>query len=136
LGSVAVPGDQLRFETKEERENFALEVHAHRPLYFLFEHDLSENRYPLFRIMLQSVDGDEIDPDPPVLPRARGKVEHDAFAVIREIIREMDQAAIGQVVLNNREHIPDLMSDPQQGRDSRNDRCIQAEQSLAVVVLR
>src|ERR1700745_328420 len=34
-----------------------------------------------------------------------GKVGHDAFAVIRETIRSMDMAAIGTVVLTNREHI-------------------------------
>lgn len=34
-----------------------------------------------------------------------GKVRHDAFAVIRETIRNMDKVAIGRVVLTNREHI-------------------------------
>ncbi len=34
-----------------------------------------------------------------------GKVGHDAFAVIRETIRNMDKVAIGRVVLTNREHI-------------------------------
>jgi DNA end-binding protein Ku len=34
-----------------------------------------------------------------------GKVGHDAFAVIRETIRDMGMAAIGRVVLTNREHI-------------------------------
>src|SRR4029077_2017290 len=34
-----------------------------------------------------------------------GKVGHDAFAVIRETIREMNKIAIGRVVLTNREHI-------------------------------
>src|SRR6201996_7339215 len=34
-----------------------------------------------------------------------GKVGHDAFAVIRETIRSRDKAAIGRVVLTNREHI-------------------------------
>src|SRR6202048_697440 len=33
------------------------------------------------------------------------KVGHDAFAVIRETIREMNKVAIGRVVLTNREHI-------------------------------
>jgi DNA end-binding protein Ku len=33
-----------------------------------------------------------------------GKVGHDAFAVIRETIRNMDKVAIGRVVLTNREH--------------------------------
>jgi DNA end-binding protein Ku len=34
-----------------------------------------------------------------------GKVGHDAFAVIRETIRSMNNVAIGRVVLTNREHI-------------------------------
>ena len=34
-----------------------------------------------------------------------GKVGHDAFAVIRETIRSMDNVAIGRVVLTSREHI-------------------------------
>lgn len=34
-----------------------------------------------------------------------GKVGHDAFAVIRETIREMNKVATGRVVLTNREHI-------------------------------
>src|SRR6201991_2891944 len=34
-----------------------------------------------------------------------GKVGHDAFAVIRETVREMNKVAIGRVVLTNREHI-------------------------------
>src|SRR6266446_4069124 len=34
-----------------------------------------------------------------------GKVGHDAFAVIRETMREMNKLAIGRVVLTNREHI-------------------------------
>src|SRR6476660_914925 len=34
-----------------------------------------------------------------------GKVGHDAFAVIRETIRNLDKVAIGRVVLTNREHI-------------------------------
>ena len=34
-----------------------------------------------------------------------GKVGHDAFAVIRETIGEMNKVAIGRVVLTNREHI-------------------------------
>jgi DNA end-binding protein Ku len=33
-----------------------------------------------------------------------GKVGHDAFAVIRETIRSMDQVAIAWVVLTSREH--------------------------------
>jgi DNA end-binding protein Ku len=34
-----------------------------------------------------------------------GKVGHDAYAVIRETIRQMDMVAIGRLVLTNREHI-------------------------------
>lgn len=50
----------------------------------------------------------EIDPRHLIRPyyiRPDGKVGHDAFAVIRETIREMDKVAIGRVVLTNREHI-------------------------------
>jgi DNA end-binding protein Ku len=50
---------------------------------------------------------DEIDPRYIIRPYLRpdGKVGHDAFAVIRETIREMDKVAIGRVVLTSREHI-------------------------------
>ena len=41
----------------------------------------------------------------PYYIRPDGKVGHDAFAVIRETIREMNKVAIGRVVLTNREHI-------------------------------
>jgi DNA end-binding protein Ku len=34
-----------------------------------------------------------------------GKVGHDAFAVIRETIRNMDMVGVGRVVLTSREHI-------------------------------
>ena len=34
-----------------------------------------------------------------------GKVGHDAYAVIRETIRDMDKVALGRVVLTSREHI-------------------------------
>jgi DNA end-binding protein Ku len=34
-----------------------------------------------------------------------GKVGHDAYAVIRETIRQMDMVAIGRLVLTSREHI-------------------------------
>jgi DNA end-binding protein Ku len=34
-----------------------------------------------------------------------GKAGHDAYAVIRETIRSLDQVAIGRVVLTNREHV-------------------------------
>jgi non-homologous end joining protein Ku len=42
---------------------------------------------------------------PPYYLRPDGKIGHDAFAVIRETIREMNKVAIGRVVLTNREHI-------------------------------
>ncbi|MBR0881243.1 DNA end-binding protein Ku [Bradyrhizobium barranii subsp. barranii] len=54
------------------------------------------------------VDRTDIDPRYLIRPyylRPDGKVDHDAFAVIRETIREMDKVAIGRVVLTNREHI-------------------------------
>jgi DNA end-binding protein Ku len=54
------------------------------------------------------VQRDEIDPRYIIRPyylRPDGKVGHDAFAVIRETIREMNMVAIGRVVLTNREHI-------------------------------
>jgi DNA end-binding protein Ku len=54
------------------------------------------------------VDRTEIDPRYLIRPyylRPDGKVGHDAFAVIRETIRDMDKVAIGRVVLTNREHI-------------------------------
>jgi DNA end-binding protein Ku len=54
------------------------------------------------------VDREQIDPRYLIRPyylRPDGKVGHDAFAVIRETIREMDKVAIGRVVLTNREHI-------------------------------
>jgi non-homologous end joining protein Ku len=54
------------------------------------------------------VERDEIDPRYLIRPyyfRPDGKVGHDAFAVIRETIREMDKVAISRVVLTNREHI-------------------------------
>jgi DNA end-binding protein Ku len=54
------------------------------------------------------VEKSEIDPRYLIRPyylRPDGKVGHDAFAVIRETIREMIKVAIGRVVLTNREHI-------------------------------
>lgn len=54
------------------------------------------------------VDHTEIDPRYLIRPyylRPDGKVGHDAFAVIRETIREMDKVAIARLVLTNREHI-------------------------------
>jgi DNA end-binding protein Ku len=54
------------------------------------------------------VEKSDIDPRYLIRPyylRPDGKVGHDAFAVIRETIREMNKVAIGRVVLTNREHI-------------------------------
>ncbi|TME44464.1 MAG: Ku protein [Alphaproteobacteria bacterium] len=54
------------------------------------------------------VEKSEIDPRYLIRPyylRPDGKVGHDAFAVIRETIREMNKIAIGRVVLTSREHI-------------------------------
>src|SRR6202048_5249166 len=54
------------------------------------------------------VERSEIDPRYLIRPyylRPDGKIGHDAFAVIRETIREMNKVAIGRVVLTNREHI-------------------------------
>src|SRR4051794_25524872 len=54
------------------------------------------------------VDKSDIDPRYLIRPyyiRPDGKVGHDAFAVIRETIRDMNKVAIGRVVLTNREHI-------------------------------
>src|SRR6202140_1226304 len=54
------------------------------------------------------VEREEIDPRFLIRPyylRPDGKVGHDAFAVIRETIREMNKVAIGRVVLTHREHI-------------------------------
>jgi DNA end-binding protein Ku len=51
---------------------------------------------------------EEIDPRYIIRPyylRPDGKVGHDAFAVIRKTIREMNKVAIGRVVLTNRERI-------------------------------
>src|SRR5580704_4138903 len=75
--------------TKDELENVALE--STRTI------DIDE-----------FVDRSEIDSRYLIRPyylRPDGKVGHDAFAVIRETIREMDKVAIGRVVLTNREHI-------------------------------
>ena len=54
------------------------------------------------------VDRCEIDPRCLIRPYylvPDGKVGHDAFAVIRQTIREMNKVAIGRVVLTNRGHI-------------------------------
>jgi DNA end-binding protein Ku len=75
--------------TKEELENVALESTR------TIEID-------------EFVDRSEIDPRYIIRPyylRPDGKVGHDAFAVIRETIREMNKVAIGRVVLTSREHI-------------------------------
>jgi DNA end-binding protein Ku len=75
--------------TKEELENIALESTR------TIEID-------------EFVQRDEIDPRYIIRPyylRPDGKVGHDAFAVIRETIRDMNMVAIGRVVLTNREHI-------------------------------
>jgi DNA end-binding protein Ku len=75
--------------TKEELENVALESTR------TIEID-------------EFVDRTEIDPRYLIRPyylRPDGKIGHDAFAVIRETIREMDKVAIGRLVLTNREHI-------------------------------
>jgi predicted MPP superfamily phosphohydrolase len=75
--------------TKEELENVALESTR------TIEID-------------EFVDRTEIDPRYLIRPyylRPDGKVWHDAFAVIRETIREMNKVPIGRVVLTNREHI-------------------------------
>jgi DNA end-binding protein Ku len=62
----------------------------------------------------RTIDIDEFVPKSDIDPRylirpyylvPDGKVGHDAFAVIRETIRNMDIVAIGRVVLTNREHI-------------------------------
>jgi DNA end-binding protein Ku len=56
----------------------------------------------------QFVAREEIDPRYIIRPyylRPDGKVGHDAFAVIRETIREMNIVAIGRLVLTSREHI-------------------------------
>jgi DNA end-binding protein Ku len=75
--------------TKEELENVALE--STRTI------DIDE-----------LVQREEIDPRYIIRPyylRPDGKVGHDAFAVIRETIRNMNMVAIGRVVLASREHI-------------------------------
>jgi DNA end-binding protein Ku len=54
------------------------------------------------------VEREQIDARSLICPyylRPDGKVGHDAFAVIRETVREMNKVAIGRVVLANREHI-------------------------------
>src|SRR4030081_1507328 len=62
----------------------------------------------------RTIDIDEFVPKADIDPRylirpyylvPDGKVGHDAFAVIRETIRNQDMVAIGRVVLTSREHI-------------------------------
>src|SRR5258705_9238243 len=84
-----VDTDTFMEVTKEELENVALESTR------TIEID-------------EFVEKSEIDPRYLIRPyylRPDGKVGHDAFAVIRETIREMNKVAIGRVVLTNREHI-------------------------------
>jgi DNA end-binding protein Ku len=81
--------DQFIEVTKEELEELALE---------------STRTIEIDEFVSKS----EIDPRYLIRPyylRPDGKIGHDAFAVIRETIREMDKVAIGRVVLTNREHI-------------------------------
>jgi DNA end-binding protein Ku len=85
----ALDKDQFVEVTKEELEELALESTR------TIEID-------------EFVAREEIDPRYIIRPyylRPDGKVGHDAFAVIRETIREMNKVAIGRVVLTNREHI-------------------------------
>lgn len=85
----AVDKDTYLEVTKEELENIALDSTR------TIEVD-------------EFVHREEIDPRYLIRPyylRPDGKVGHDAFAVIRETIRDMDMVAIGRVVLTTREHI-------------------------------
>jgi DNA end-binding protein Ku len=75
--------------TKEELENVALESTRTIEIDEFVDRSEIDRRY-LIR---------------PYYLRPDGKVGHDAFAVIRETIREMNKVAIGRVVLTNREHI-------------------------------
>jgi len=75
--------------TKEELENLALESTRTIEIDEFVDRSEIDRRY-LIR---------------PYYLRPDGKVGHDAFAVIRETIREMNKVAIGRVVLTNREHI-------------------------------
>jgi len=85
----ALDKDSFIEVSKEELENIALE---------------STRTIEIDEFVARS----EIDPRYLIRPyylRPDGKVGHDAFAVIRETIRDMDKVAIGRVVLTNREHI-------------------------------
>ena len=76
--------------TKEELENIALESTRTIDINEFVAKDEIDPRYIILRPY-------HLVPD--------GKVGHDAFAVIRETIRNMDMVAIGRVVLTSREHI-------------------------------
>src|SRR5258708_752963 len=75
--------------TKEELENVALESTRTIEIDEFVARDEIDSRY-IIR---------------PYYLRPDGKVGHDAFAVIRETLREMNNVAIGRVVLTSREHI-------------------------------
>ena len=75
--------------TKEELENVALESTRTIEIDEFVDRTEIDSRY-LIR---------------PYYLRPDGKVGHDAFAVIRETIREMGKVAIGRLVLTSREHI-------------------------------
>jgi DNA end-binding protein Ku len=75
--------------TKDELENIALESTRTIEIDEFVKHEDIDPRY-LIR---------------PYYLRPDGKVGHDAFAVIRETIRDMNMVAIGRVVLTTREHI-------------------------------
>jgi DNA end-binding protein Ku len=75
--------------TKDELENIALESTRTIEIDEFVKREEIDSRYIIRPYYLT--------PD--------GKVGHDAFAVIRETIRNMDLVAIGRVVLTNREHI-------------------------------
>ncbi len=76
--------------SKDELENIALEFDAHH-----------RDR----RVRAPRADRPAIYLIRPYYLRPDGKVGHDAFAVIRETIRNMDKVAVGRVVLTSREHI-------------------------------
>ena len=75
--------------TKEELENVALESTRTIDIDEFVQREEIDSRY-IIR---------------PYYLRPDGKVGHDAFAVIRETIRDMNMVAIGRVVLTSREHI-------------------------------
>jgi len=75
--------------TKDELENIALESTRTIEIDEFVKREEIDQRYIIRPYYLT--------PD--------GKVGHDAYAVIRETIRNMDMVAIGRVVLTSREHI-------------------------------